>query len=34
MGIDLLNLTPNKVSTDLSGYIVYIYGAPRTLGTN
>lgn len=30
MGIDLLGLTPNKVSRDLSGYITYIYGAPKT----
>ena len=26
MAINLLNLTPNKVSRDLSGYITYIYG--------
>ena len=26
MAIDLLNLTPHKVSRDLSGYITYIYG--------
>ena len=30
MGIDLLGLTPNKVSRDFSGYITYIYGAPKT----
>lgn len=30
MGIDLLNLKPHKVSRDLSGYITYIYGAPKT----
>lgn len=30
MAIDLLNITPHKVSTDLSGYITYIYGAPKT----
>ena len=29
MAIDLLNLTPHKVSRDLSGYITYIYGAPK-----
>ena len=26
MAINLLGLTPNKVSRDLSGYITYIYG--------
>lgn len=26
MAIDLLNLQPNKVSRDLSGYFTYIYG--------
>ena len=26
MAIDLLSITPNKVSRDLSGYITYIYG--------
>lgn len=30
MAINLLNLQPNKVSRDLSGYITYIYGAPKT----
>lgn len=30
MGIDLLKLSPNKVSRDLSGYITYIYGRPKT----
>ena len=29
MAIDLLNLKPHKVSRDLSGYITYIYGAPK-----
>ena len=29
MAIDLLNLQPHKVSRDLSGYITYIYGAPK-----
>jgi hypothetical protein len=30
MAIDLLSLKPHKVSRDLSGYITYIYGAPKT----
>lgn len=30
MAINLLNLEPHKVSTDLTGYITYIYGAPKT----
>lgn len=30
MAIDLLNIQPHKVSKDLSGYITYIYGAPKT----
>lgn len=30
MAIDLLNLQPHKVSRDLSGYITYIYGAPKS----
>lgn len=30
MAIDLLAIQPNKVSKDLSGYITYIYGAPKT----
>lgn len=30
MGINLLEITPHKVSRDLSGYITYIYGAPKT----
>lgn len=29
MAIDLLSLQPHKVSRDLSGYITYIYGAPK-----
>ena len=29
MVIDLLSLKPHKVSRDLSGYITYIYGAPK-----
>ena len=29
MAIDLLTLKPHKVSRDLSGYITYIYGAPK-----
>lgn len=28
--VDILNLTPHKVSRDLSGYITYIYGPPKT----
>ena len=30
MAINLLDIKPHKVSTDLSGYITYIYGAPKT----
>lgn len=30
MGIDLTAIKPHKVSRDLSGYITYIYGAPKT----
>lgn len=30
MAIDLLTLEPHKVSKDLSGYITYVYGAPKT----
>lgn len=30
MAIDLLALQPHKVSRDLSGYITYIYGRPKT----
>ena len=30
MAIDLLKIKPHKVSKDLSGYITYIYGAPKT----
>ena len=30
MAINLLDLKPHKVSRDLSGYITYIYGAPKT----
>ena len=30
MAINLLELQPHKVSRDLSGYITYIYGAPKT----
>lgn len=29
MAINLLNIQPNKVSRDLSGYITYIYGAAK-----
>jgi hypothetical protein len=30
MAIDLLSLQPHKVSRDLSGYIIYVYGAIKT----
>jgi len=30
MAINLLQLQPHKVSTDLTGYITYLYGAPKT----
>lgn len=30
MAVNLLGLTPNKVSRDLSGYITYIYGGYKT----
>ena len=30
MAINLLALTPHKVSTDLSGYLTLIYGAAKT----
>ena len=30
MAINLLSIQPHKVSKDLSGYITYIYGAPKT----
>jgi hypothetical protein len=30
MAIDLLGIEPHKVSRDLSGYITYIYGEPKT----
>lgn len=30
MAINLLAIQPHKVSKDLSGYITYIYGAPKT----
>lgn len=29
MALDLLNLQPHKISTDLSGYITYIYGTAK-----
>ena len=28
--IDILNIEPHKVSTDLSGYILFFYGMPKT----
>lgn len=30
MAINLLNIQPHKVSRDLSGYITFVYGAPKT----
>lgn len=30
MAMNLLSIEPHKVSRDLSGYITYIYGAPKT----
>lgn len=30
MSIDLLNIAPNVVSRDLSGYIIFLYGAPKS----
>lgn len=30
MAINLLALTPHKVSRDLSGYITYVYGEAKT----
>ena len=30
MAFNLLNLQPHKVSRDLSGYITFIYGPPKT----
>lgn len=30
MAINLLNIQPHQVSRDLSGYITFIYGAPKT----
>ena len=30
MAINLLNIKPHQVSRDLSGYITFIYGAPKT----
>lgn len=30
MAIDLLSLKPHAVSTDLGGYITFLYGAPKT----
>ena len=30
MGFDLLSIQPHKVSRDLSGYIIFIYGKPKT----
>ena len=33
MAINLTALKPNVVSTDLTGYITYLYGQPSVLGT-
>lgn len=33
MAINLLDIKPHKISRDLSGYITYIYGSPKVLGT-
>ena len=30
MAIDLMNLTPHKVSRDLRGYSVFFYGEPKS----
>lgn len=30
MAINLLDIKPHKISRDLSGYITYIYGSPKT----
>lgn len=30
MGINLLNIQPHQVSKDLSGYITFLYGSPKT----
>lgn len=30
MAINLLNIQPHKVSRDLSGYITFVYGSPKT----
>ena len=30
MAINLLSLQPHKVSRDLSGYITFVYGRPKT----
>ena len=32
MAINLLNIQPHKISRDLSGYITFIYGAPKHFG--
>jgi len=34
MAINLTAIKPNIVSRDLSGYITFLYGAPRSLGTH
>jgi len=30
MAINLLKIQPHKVSRDLSGYITFVYGPPKT----
>lgn len=32
--INLLDIEPHKVSRDLKGYTILLYGAPKVLGTN
>ena len=33
MAIDLLNLEPKKISKDLKGKYILLYGQPKILGT-
>lgn len=32
MTINILDIQPHVISTNLAGYITYIYGAPKVLG--
>lgn len=32
MAIDILSIKPHKVSRDLKGYTVLLYGQPKVLG--